>query len=562
MKVIAKYCNICKGKISFFQIAYNFEQNNSLCKKCFEKEKNNVEEKKRIYREEQNKIESERKKKNLEKIEREKKEQKELYKLEFSNQYSNLYYLYISLNTKVSILDNYIDKASVDNDFDLFEFLTYEMYKKIGDTETMNKVSEILFNGYFSRYIGESILESHVKNKNNVIVNLHDMFVKNINLWNSLEKDTCNRILDEMICGKNYTNRNELDKFVLDSFDKSGDILAPSINSRLALQVAVIYADVFIRAVILSRNVNKFINNLELYKMYTNLKTNTHCSTDEICDKLFPIYIQFYINDFQCQFDKNTFNSLLKMVDSYNIDIFPKESIYNTLYDKDINELIENKINFKYFLQKIDNKLFFKTFKYKDCTSENNNGAYTVLYHYIIKKTAEFIPVETFFEIVIDKYGFIDLLKSKERKIELEIEKRRLLEGNLLKENIEEVDKFSFDNINTGYEFENYLKNIFDKLGYISIVTKSSGDQGGDLIIEKDKIKTVVQAKFYSSPVGNKAIQEVVSAIAFYKANKGMVVTNNIFTKAAVCLAEANNIELLDGEKLNNIRNRIIQKIS
>jgi HJR/Mrr/RecB family endonuclease len=40
-----------------------------------------------------------------------------------------------------------------------------------------------------------------------------------------------------------------------------------------------------------------------------------------------------------------------------------------------------------------------------------------------------------------------------------------------------------------------------------------------------------------------------------------MVVTNNIFTKSAVELAEANNIKLLDGEKLNNIITQIIQKI-
>jgi len=47
-----------------------------------------------------------------------------------------------------------------------------------------------------------------------------------------------------------------------------------------------------------------------------------------------------------------------------------------------------------------------------------------------------------------------------------------------------------------------------------------------------------MQAKYYTNPVGNKAIQEVVAAIPFYGANKGMVATNSPFTKSAIALAE------------------------
>ena len=73
------------------------------------------------------------------------------------------------------------------------------------------------------------------------------------------------------------------------------------------------------------------------------------------------------------------------------------------------------------------------------------------------------------------------------------------------------------------------------------------------MILNKDGIKYVVQAKYYSGNVGNKAVQEVVAARSFYSAEKGMVVTNSKFTKAASELAEANKIRLVDGEALNEM---------
>lgn len=39
-----------------------------------------------------------------------------------------------------------------------------------------------------------------------------------------------------------------------------------------------------------------------------------------------------------------------------------------------------------------------------------------------------------------------------------------------------------------------------------------------------------------------------------YKANKGIVVTNSTFTTSAVELANANNIELVDGEGIEEFK--------
>lgn len=81
---------------------------------------------------------------------------------------------------------------------------------------------------------------------------------------------------------------------------------------------------------------------------------------------------------------------------------------------------------------------------------------------------------------------------------------------------------------------------------------------GADVIANKDNIKYVIQAKFYNNPVGNKAVQEVVASIGMYKANKGIVVTNNTFTSSAIELAHANDIELVDGQKIEEYKKIII----
>lgn len=116
----------------------------------------------------------------------------------------------------------------------------------------------------------------------------------------------------------------------------------------------------------------------------------------------------------------------------------------------------------------------------------------------------------------------------------------------------QKIDIGDFDKLN-GYEFEGYLKGLFNLLGYTTIQTALSGDQGADLIISKDGEKTVVQAKKYNEKVPNKAIQEIVAAKNHYKANKAIVITNSSFTKSAIDLALSNNVELWDGLKLKDI---------
>lgn len=115
---------------------------------------------------------------------------------------------------------------------------------------------------------------------------------------------------------------------------------------------------------------------------------------------------------------------------------------------------------------------------------------------------------------------------------------------------IAEIDKMK------GNHFEEYLKDLFLWKGYEVEKTKSSGDYGADLILLKGGKKIVVQAKRYHKPVGLKAVQEVVSSLKMYEAKEAWVVTNNYLTKYAIVLAKANNVMLIDRDKLIRIINQ------
>ena len=122
--------------------------------------------------------------------------------------------------------------------------------------------------------------------------------------------------------------------------------------------------------------------------------------------------------------------------------------------------------------------------------------------------------------------------------------KKSRQEKRLSESNIKDIDSMN------GVQFEYYLSSLFNKIGYKSRVTKSTGDYGADLVIYKGNEKIVVQAKRYSKKVGIRAVQEISASKAHYKATKAWVVTNSYFTKSAIDLARSNDVRLFDREDL------------
>lgn len=103
----------------------------------------------------------------------------------------------------------------------------------------------------------------------------------------------------------------------------------------------------------------------------------------------------------------------------------------------------------------------------------------------------------------------------------------------------------------SGIEFEEFLMDHFLRCGYKATLTPMFNDYGADLVLKKDGQKIVVQAKRWKSSVGVEAVQQVVGAVGYYKANKAIVITNSYFTENAKRLARTNNVELWDREALS-----------
>ena len=96
-----------------------------------------------------------------------------------------------------------------------------------------------------------------------------------------------------------------------------------------------------------------------------------------------------------------------------------------------------------------------------------------------------------------------------------------------------------------GAEFEAFCANQLRAYGWDVQVTPPSRDQGVDVVAEKNGVRVALQCKLYSSPVGNRAVQEIAAGRIHQQAQFGAVVTNGTFTVSAKELASTNGIRLL-----------------
>jgi hypothetical protein len=114
----------------------------------------------------------------------------------------------------------------------------------------------------------------------------------------------------------------------------------------------------------------------------------------------------------------------------------------------------------------------------------------------------------------------------------------------------------------SGEDFEAYLMRLLSQSGCEQVAgTPRSGDQGGDILVDFRGRRIVIQAKRYKGTVGNKAVQEVAAAVAFYGADEGWVVTNSTFSSAARQLAQRTGVRLIDGIGLSRIPDLLSQSV-
>jgi restriction system protein len=107
-------------------------------------------------------------------------------------------------------------------------------------------------------------------------------------------------------------------------------------------------------------------------------------------------------------------------------------------------------------------------------------------------------------------------------------------------------------------DFEQLCADILIDNGWTAKVNGKTGDQGVDVIAEKDNRIVAIQCKLYSIPVGNSAVQEVFSGMRHHYASHAVVVSNQTFTKSAKQLSMTTGVLLLHYSELNSLDKMII----
>lgn len=110
-----------------------------------------------------------------------------------------------------------------------------------------------------------------------------------------------------------------------------------------------------------------------------------------------------------------------------------------------------------------------------------------------------------------------------------------------------------------GWQFEEFLADVFRHLGCRVEETGKSGDQGVDLVVTSNQTRIAVQAKCYGGSVGNAAVQQAMAGKVFYGCHRCAVITNSEFTRSAYELAEVGDCVLIDGNALPSLIRGMLQ---
>lgn len=418
------------------------------------------------------------------------------------------------------------------------------LYKMIEDTKDFHTATD-----FEMLYTDEYFLKIIKKYFSNVAdyIERHTNYSKN-----KLGYQNYIRILKEMGANINnyslrkinigyFNKRNPSDTFIeVDNvlIDKPINFIADSL-----LTYATITHIIF-----LEKKINALTNDDEFYKIIDDMIKEVD-DMEIVYENTLPIYKEFYesklgfVNEYMFRVATMIINDKVKISNDIEKEIINYQD--NNYSNIDNISSIDNII--KFWLESLA----------KDNVKVNNIDLYTIAkINDVIVQTNN----ELLLECLTNLKDWIKYYDSKVEYLRKESDKNRYLSGDFSKEKQAKAFKYSLINVETGEEFELYLQNLFRELNYKVKHCGKSGDQGGDLIVKKGNITYVIQAKYYTHKLDNTPIQEVVGAIRFYNANRGVVITNSTFTKKAIELANTNRIILINGDDLEKLTECIYKK--
>lgn len=127
-----------------------------------------------------------------------------------------------------------------------------------------------------------------------------------------------------------------------------------------------------------------------------------------------------------------------------------------------------------------------------------------------------------------------------------------------------DIEKITTNFAETPTDFESFVAEIFELMGYHAEVSRKTNDGGFDIKLIKNHETTLVECKCYnfSHKVSRPAIQKLVGANQTEKAEKLLFVTTSDFSREAIEYAKATNVELINGTKLIDLVNQYMKPLS
>lgn len=368
------------------------------------------------------------------------------------------------------------------------------------------------------------LLKSFINNFNNTIKKLEKNVHWGSSLW-GLE--------DDWLCLIQYSKQNQISSFL----DKRLQIMKGNDGYYIIKIEEEKIKISFLKTFYYINLLDKIEKNKEFLKIIINCykkfwqNSNNRSEITSIVAKNTYNFFFEYINDDPEQITFEIYKEFIK-----------KFWINFHAYEDNFYEVFYMKFNFDF--QKMDMSGIAKKVLEEKLYREYN--VTKLINGFLFEKYKAFSNLN---EMIYETLCVDDLIE----KIEKQVLKEELLNFDFKKQEEEKnFDSLTINDIDlmTSIQFEKFLHKYFTKQGYKCKQTKTSGDQGVDLIAEKDGLIIAIQVKHYSTSVGNRAVQEVVAGMKYYNANRGMVITNSYFTKSAIELAKANNIILWDKKAL------------
>ena len=107
----------------------------------------------------------------------------------------------------------------------------------------------------------------------------------------------------------------------------------------------------------------------------------------------------------------------------------------------------------------------------------------------------------------------------------------------------------------SGKEFERLVASLLKAKGFTIEYMSPGADGGIDILAQLPSGLSsgtfVIQCKRYSSKVGVQPVRDLLGVVSSERVNKGILITNSEFTRAARDFADGNPVQLIDGKELS-----------